>query len=156
MGEGSGVRGPRTTIMDVRVSTKVNRPAWEVFDYISDPTNDPVWISGITSAQLLTDLPVGRGTRVKRVAKFLGRTINYVLEISDYQSGALISMRSVQVPFPMEVDYRLRPAGDATESEIRVGGGTGGFYRLATPLMEAQVRRSLKKDAASIKAILER
>jgi hypothetical protein len=61
--------------MDVRVATTINRPAQEIFDYISDPANDSVWISGITSAQILTDLPVDRGTRVKRVAKFLGRTI---------------------------------------------------------------------------------
>jgi uncharacterized membrane protein len=141
--------------MDVRVATTINRPAQEIFDYISDPNNDPIWISGITSAQIVSDLPVGRGTRVKRVARFLGRTINYVLEITDYRSGALISMRSVQAPFPMEVDYRLRPVGDATEFEIQVGGGTGGFYRLATPLMEAQVRRSLKKDLTNIKRILE-
>jgi uncharacterized membrane protein len=142
--------------MDVRVATKINRPAQQVFDYISDPNNDPVWISGITSAQILTDLPVGRGTRVKRVARFLGRTINYVLEITDYRPGILISMRSVQAPFPMEVDYELQPAGEATELQIRVGGDSGGFYRLAMPLMEGQVRRSLKKDVSNIKGILER
>jgi uncharacterized membrane protein len=141
--------------MEVRASTKIDKPKQEVFEYISDPNNDPTWISGIVSAQVMTGWPVNRGTQVKRLATFLGRSIEYVLEIVDFQPNKLVAMRSIQAPFPMEVDYAVREVGSGTEFEIRVGGDAGGFYRLATPLMEFQVRRSLNRDVATVKKILE-
>jgi uncharacterized membrane protein len=141
--------------MEVRASIRINRPVDQVFEYISDPTNDPAWISGIVSAQVTTGLPVGRGTQVKRVAKFLGKKIEYVLEITDFQPNKLIAMKSVQGPFPMEVEYAFQQAGNETEFHLRTGGEATGFYRLAAPLLEVQVKRSLNKDVAAVKRILE-
>lgn len=141
--------------MDVRVATRIDRSPTDVFDYISDPHNDPKWISGIVSAEPLTGLPVTTGSRIKRIAKFLGKSIEYVLEVVDFNPNQLIGMRSVQAPFPMEVDYRLTQAGTATEFEIRIGGEAGGFYKIAGPLMRLQVKRSVAKDLANLTKILE-
>lgn len=38
---------------------------------------------------------------------------------------------------------------------IRVGGEGGGFFNLARPLLQAMMRRNLRKDLANIKAIAE-
>jgi hypothetical protein len=65
---------------DITAETVVARPRREVAAYVVDWRNDPEWIGGITEARLLTGEPFGVGSRVARVAKFLGRRIEYVNE----------------------------------------------------------------------------
>jgi hypothetical protein len=101
------------------------------------PANDPEWIGGIRSARLLTPGPVGVGSRVERVAGFLGRRVGYVLEVTDLSDEAL-GMRSVRSPFPMRVRYGHRDAGGhATQVLLRVQGDAGRFSALAGPLLGA-------------------
>ena len=74
--------------------------------------NDPVWISGIVEAKVLTEPPVGEGTQVERVAAFLGKRIQYVLEIVQWTPQSLMAMRSIKGPFPMEVSYEFEDSPD--------------------------------------------
>ena len=72
-----------------------------------DPANDPVWISGITEARMLTDPPLTDGTRVERMATFMGKRIKYVMEVVDHDPKALLGMRSVKGPFSDEGHLRV-------------------------------------------------
>ena len=57
--------------IDTRAVIAVARPREQVAAYLRDPGNDPRWIGGLRSARLVTDPPVGVGSRVERVASFL-------------------------------------------------------------------------------------
>ena len=47
-----------TLAIDVRAEIVVARPRDEVTAYVMDPENDPVWISGIKQARMLTEPPL--------------------------------------------------------------------------------------------------
>lgn len=141
--------------VDVSVTGTIECPRDLVAAYLRDPANDTEWIGGIRSARLLTPGPVGVGSQVERVAAFLGRRVEYVLEVTDLTDDAL-AMRSVRSPFPMRVRYAHRDAGDgATRVLVRVEGDTGRFYALAGPLVGAAVRRSIARDLRTLKRALE-
>jgi hypothetical protein len=126
-----------------------------VFAYATDPRNDPVWIGGISEAELLGDPPLEKGSSVRRVASFMGRRIEYVLEVAELEPGAMLAMRSVRSPFPMAVTYSFEPADGGTRMAIRVEGEPGGMYRLAGPFLPGMVRRSVAGDLRRLKSILE-
>jgi uncharacterized membrane protein len=140
--------------IDTRAVIAVARPREEVAAYLRDPVNDPRWIGGLRSARLVTDPPVGVGSRVERVASFLGRRIEYVNEITEL-TGTRLAMRSVRSPFPMQVTYGFEDAGQATEVSVRVEGDASRAYRLADPIMAALVRRSVRRDLRTLKRVLE-
>lgn len=121
-----------------------------------DPANDTAWIGGIKTVQVLTDPPLGPGTRVARVAAFLGKRIEYVNEVVEYNPPARLVMRSVKGPFPMTVTYEFEAVGDSTIARIRVQGAAEGFYRLAAPLLVRAVRMSLGRDLRALAALMER
>jgi polyketide cyclase/dehydrase/lipid transport protein len=138
-----------------------------------DPANDTRWILALDSARVLPggagghaggddaggDGPggVGVGTRVERLANFLGRRVEYVNEIEEYDPPRRLAMRSVKAPFPMTVVYEFEEAGeDATLARIRAGGETGGFYSVAGPLLNTMVRRGIKRDLEALKDLMER
>jgi uncharacterized membrane protein len=140
--------------IDIRAVIDVARPREQVAAYLRDPGNDPSWIGGLRSARLVTDPPVGVGSRVERVASFLGRRIEYLNEITEL-TGTRLAMRSVRSPFPMRVTYGFEDAGTATEVSVRVEGDASRAYRLADPVMATLVRRSVRRDLRTLKRVLE-
>jgi hypothetical protein len=90
---------------------------------------------------------------VERIAHFLGKRIEYVLEVVEHRPGELLMMKSVKAPFPMEVAYRFADAEGGTRMEIHVAGGGG--PRVMGPLTSFMVRRNLKRDLRRLKGILE-
>jgi uncharacterized membrane protein len=141
--------------VDVTATGTIGRPREEVAAYLRDPANDTEWIGGLRSARLLTPAPVGVGSRVERVASFLGRRVEYVNEITELD-GDRLAMRSVRSPFPMRVTYGHRAATDgATEVSLRVEGDAGRFYSLLAPLLGVAVRRSIARDLGNLKRVLE-
>jgi uncharacterized membrane protein len=141
--------------IDTRAVIDVARPRQQVAAYLRDPGNDPRWIGGLRSARLLTGPPVDVGSRVERVASFLGRRIEYVNEITEL-TGTRLAMRSVRSPFPMRVTYGFDGTGnDATQVSVRVEGDASRLHRLADPLLALLVRRSVQRDLRTLKRLLE-
>jgi hypothetical protein len=147
--------GSRRPGVQVSVETVIARPRADVAAYAMDPANDRSWIGALTGVTVLSPGPMGVGTRVERVAQFLGRRMEYVNEVVEYEPPALLAMRSVKAPFPMTVRYEFEDAGAGTRVRIRTEGDASGFYRLAGPLLSAAVRRSIASDLGRLKTRLE-
>jgi hypothetical protein len=141
--------------VDVTVEREIARDRPSVAGFVMDPVNDTRWIKALDSVRTLGDGPVRPGTRVERVASFLGRRIEYVNEIVELVPGERLVMRSVKAPFPMEVTYELEDADVGTRMRIRASGDATGFYRVAGPLLSAAVRRGIERDLAELKTELE-
>jgi hypothetical protein len=142
-------------VTDVTVETLIRRTREDVAAYAMNPDNDRSWIGALTEVNVLTEGPIGQGTRVERVAQFLGRRIEYVNEIVEYAPPVRLRMQSVKAPFPMKVDYELDEAEGDTLVRIRTEGNASGFYKLAGPLLERAVRKGITADLKRLKAILE-
>jgi hypothetical protein len=125
--------------VNVQVEIIIHRSRSEVAGFAMDAGNDPVWIGGITQSRTLTEQPMGEGAQVERVAKFLGRRIEYVNEVIKYDSERELIMRSVKGPSLMTVRYQFEDAAEGTLARIqslgrggrllqarRAGAGAGG------------------------------
>ncbi|MBD0840607.1 SRPBCC family protein [Streptomyces sp. TRM68416] len=135
--------------IDVSVERVVPLPPERVAGYAMDWRHDADWTQGIRTAELTREADAGgfgAGAEVTRTASFLGRRIDYVLRVTAYDPPRLLDMESVAGPLPMHVTYAFAPHPRGTLARIRVRGGSGGFYRLAAPLLARQVRSSLRKD----------
>lgn len=141
--------------LDVTATETISADPDRVFAYATDPRNDPVWIGGISEAKLLGEPPLAKGSSVRRLASFMARRIEYVLEVAELEPGARLAMRSVRSPFPMAVTYSFEPADGGTRMAIRVQGEPGGMYRLAGPFLPGMVRHSVAGDLRRLKGIIE-
>ena len=141
--------------MDVTVSERIVAPRADVAAYVFDHRHDPEWIGGISSSELVGDPPLRVGSDVRRVASFMGKRIEYVNRVESLEPGRRLHMRSVEAPFPMQVTYTVEDRAGATEASVRVQGEPSSIYRLAGPLLAAQVRRSVAGDLRALKRIME-
>ena len=135
---------------DVAVAVAIDRPPGAVAAFAMDPANDTAWIGALTEVRLLTPGPLGTGTQVLRVARFLGKRIEYVNEITAFDPPRLLEMRSVRAPFPMTVRYEFAEDGAGTRMRIHTTGEAGGVYRMAAALLARRLRRGVAADLARL------
>jgi carbon monoxide dehydrogenase subunit G len=139
---------------DVRVEAHIARPPEDVAAYMFDPHHDPEWITGIEHVDPPA-APVGVGTETHRLAKFMGRRIDYVLRVVQHVPDRLLVMESVQAPFPMGVTYGVEPDGSGSRVSLRITGGYGLLMRLAQAIVSRQIRGSLEADLRHLRGRLE-
>ena len=144
--------------IDITAQVAIRRPHDEVAAYMIDPANDPIWIGGVREVRMETPPPLRAGSRVARVASFLGRRVEYVNEVTELDPERVLDMRSVNAPFPMRVTYSFEAGDGAAAGTIvrnRVRGDPGGFFALFGPLLAPLVKRSVQRDLERLREVLE-
>jgi uncharacterized membrane protein len=142
--------------VDVSTDIEINRPRAQVASYACDPDNATAWYENITAVDWHTPRPVAAGSRIAFVARFLGRRLAYVYEVTTMIPGERFVMRTSEGPFPMETTYTWEdtPAG-ATHMTLRNQGEPSGFSKLAAPLMARAMRRANRHDLEKLKTLIE-
>ena len=142
--------------VDVLTETTIRAPIEAVASYASDPTNAPEWYVNIESVEWETPPPATVGSRVRFVARFLGRRLAYTYELVELVPNERLVMRTAEGPFPMETTYTWSPAGEgSTHMTLRNRGEPAGFAKVAAPAMAAAMRRANTKDLAALRRIVE-
>jgi uncharacterized membrane protein len=142
--------------VDVLTEVTIGRPLNEVAGYAADPGNAPEWYENIESVTARTMPPLGVGSEMTFVARFMGRRLSYVYRIVEYEPEKRLVMSTVDGPFPMETTYTWSPAPEnGTRMTLRNRGGATGLMGLLGPLEAIAIRRATKKDLRRLRAILE-
>jgi uncharacterized membrane protein len=135
---------------DATTSTIINRPIDVVASYAVDPDNAPEWYENIASIEWESSPPLQLGSRMRFVAKFLGRTMRYTYEVVEYEPNKRLVMRTTE-GMSMETTYGFEDVNGNTRMTLRNRGGPALLSFLMAPMM----RRANTKDLARIKALLE-
>ena len=139
---------------DVHVEVPIGRSPEDVAAIMFDPRRDAEWTTGVVASRPLTELPLRKGSLVEREVKFAGRRFTYRYEVVATDDGRSLELH-VSQPFPMAVTYSLDASPEGTRASIQARGDAGGFFRLATPLLDRMVRRTITKDLAALKRLAE-
>lgn len=145
--------------VDVLTEAVIAAPCDQVAAYVADPAHAPEWYANIISVRWLTPPPAAVGTRVAFVARFLGRRLAYTYEITAYEPGRRMVLRTEEGPFPMETVYTWEPYGDSadrTRMTLRNRGEPSGFASLGATMIAAAMRRAQNDNLAALKTRLER
>jgi hypothetical protein len=150
--------------MKVEESIIIGRSPEDVFAFLAVRKNDPVWMAAVVESEWLepsagdTDTQISIGRRGRMVMKNMGRRLEFVDEVTDYEPGRRIAHRTVEGPIQLNTACLAEPAGDrcrATvvgETDNLIGGP---FGRLANPIVTRLVRRGFRADLAKLKNLLE-
>jgi uncharacterized protein YndB with AHSA1/START domain len=134
-------------------SIDIDRPAAEVFDYLTDAERLPEWQSGVLEAHWLGE--PAEGTHVREVRRFLGRRLEIEQEVTAYEPGRRFGLRSVAGPFPLSADMTLAAEGEGTTLTFAGEAEPGGFFKLAETIVRRTAERQIRGDFETLKDILE-
>jgi uncharacterized membrane protein len=136
-------------------SVVINRPSEQVFDFLANPENDPLWSSATDEMRKTSGGPIGVGATFKQVGHFLGRRLEFSLEVTAYEPNRKFGMKVTAGPIKFAGMRVLETAPDGTRVTFTGGGRSGGFFRIAEPLLARAAERQLKADLAALKEVLE-
>ena len=135
----------------IRNSTIINCSPEEAFDYLSDLRNEREWNPTVESVEMLTDGPVGVGTRFR--AKWKGgpavevRTVRYDRPTSwEHHNGG---------PIRVLFSGTLEPVPEGCRLSVDFDARPQGWFRLLFPLFVVKLRRDEKANMTYLRRALE-
>ncbi|TJW44526.1 MAG: hypothetical protein E5W83_14180 [Mesorhizobium sp.] len=139
------------------ISIQIDRPAQTVFRYIEDIESAPAWYSAVQSVTKLTAGPAGRGTRYAFSRELGGQVLENIVQVTEFEVDALLTLLSLNGPTPFNYRFRLVPKGNKThhlEGSI-TGRGLPGAMVLLAPLASNFFERGMRANLLNLKRIVE-
>lgn len=145
------------TVIDVETKLSIDRPAGEVFAFVSDQTNAPAWQQGLLDVQRTTPGPIGVGSEHIFVRNFAGRRIESRNRFIAYDvAGHFVEFEIPHGPITGVASYRVEPRSSETcLLTSRMQFVVSGVMRLATPILARVLRRDSERDELRLKEFLE-
>ena len=140
---------------EFEVVTVIERPVEAVFAFLVDPSKTADWTPGVTEARQTSDGPVGVGTTVLFIGRFLGRGFESLSECTDYVPNQKFTSKSISGPIHLEVDNTLQAVEGGTRLATVYRGESRGFFKLAEPVIVRLTKKHFETAAENLKALLE-
>ena len=147
--------------MKATAEITIERPANEVWDYVSDVTNMDNWVDGVEGAREVSESSLSVGSLVQSKYSYRGKTFDMDYEVTKYEPRRYLGMRSTKGPFPFDGLLELREEGERETralNTIEVGSDslfTSFMFTVFAPLMSSLMRRQLGKELRRLKNLLE-
>ena len=142
-------------MIKLKHSVVINRPVDEVFAFLANPENEPLWNSGTQKAEQTSEGPMGVGTTVNSVSRFLGQTTEATWEVTEYEVNRRRGSKSTSGPMPFEFVNNFESVEGGTKLTATFQIEAGGFFKLAEPVLARMARRQQETSLANLKDILE-
>jgi uncharacterized protein YndB with AHSA1/START domain len=136
-------------------SVVINRPSEQVFIFLANPENDPRWSAASDEMRKTSGGPVGVGATFTQVGRFLGRRLEFSVQVTACEPNRKFGMKVTEGPIKFAGMRVLETVPDGTRVTFTGGGQAGGFFRIAEPLLARAAARQLKADLAALKKVLE-
>ena len=133
----------------------INRPAAEVFEYMTRLEELPRWQESCHEVQLQGQGPVGVGTQWTEKRTVMGRESEVEMEVVEYEPNRRFAVRSRSGPVGLSIEHDLEPAGDGTRVRVVGEAQLGRLSKLAGPMVKRQARQMFETDFARLKQELE-
>jgi len=142
-------------VVRVEESILVERPAGEVFEYLTDPARVPDWLVNVVFMSLDTPGGLRQGARLTEVRRLLGREMQNTIEVVEHDPPHRFATRVLTGPVPHEITNTLTEVDGCTRMDRLVVGDPGAFFGIPEERAAGAVRRQIWNGLATLKDILE-
>lgn len=137
--------------MEARASVHIVRSREAVFDFISDPANDPVWRPHLVSSR---GRITGKGDRVVQTYAYEGRSGTVELEVTEYQRPERLTF-VIRDPAKVRISFGCRAEDDGTRVTASVRGEPPTAARMFAGRIQREADQLVRTGLASLKRVLE-
>ncbi len=133
----------------------INRSPEEVFEFLTNPANDPKWRNSSISGEWTSDGPIGVGSTQHSVDKMLGREIESTSEVTVWDPPNKFGLKTVGGPMPFEITQKIESKEGGTQLTLIGHAEVGGFFKLAEGLVGKQLEKQINQDLDGLKVYME-
>jgi uncharacterized protein YndB with AHSA1/START domain len=133
------------------IHSEIAKPPERVFDAMADARNETHWNSKVTRSEMVSDGPVGQGTKFTTV----NRGKPYPSVISTYDRPNLLVFEVSGKQMDITTTFTFKAAGDRTAVESEFDFRPKGFTKVMFPVMKSLIRKDLAEQSASFARFCE-
>ena len=127
-------------------SITIHRPVQDVFNFILDGTNSPLWRPSVLDVKLIPDKPLGVGAVFRQGLKGPGGRIDGDYEIIECKPNEFIKFQVVAGPARPTGTYRFKAIGDSTQVTFVLDFQPRGLAKL----MDGMINKSMRDEVATL------
>ena len=143
-------------MINVEVSTVINRPIAEVFDFVANFENHPKWENNFQKVRLLNSTLNGVGTTYQCELTLPGQSATSKFEITEYEINKKISFNGEAVgPAKPKGSFLFESVVSGTKLTLLPRPEFRGLFRLLEPLMAGYIRKQNEEHLSTLKRLLE-
>jgi len=131
----------------------IGRPVEEVFDFVADSRHEPSFNPAMTGVELLTPLPMGRGTRFGAQMGWAGTPM--LVELTEFDRPHRLGSRTTSSMMHTSGALTFAADGDGTVMSWDWQVRPGGWARMLGPPFGLRGGRMERRIGASMKRYLE-
>jgi carbon monoxide dehydrogenase subunit G len=143
-------------MLTVDESIVINKPREEVWEFMTDPDNVPVYSSNIVEYEMLSGEKHEVGRVCRGVVKVAGRRLELTDELVEVERGRGGKIVSKEATIPYTLSLRYEDEGDGTKvswhQEVE---SLKGFFKFADPIVLKLYSRDVRSNLEKAKTILE-
>lgn len=137
------------------LSTLVDRPVPEIFEFLSNPLNLPKWQTMVARIEQVTPGEPGVGTKYRVFASALGRNIEGEMQITAFEPPHKVGFVNQSGPMRVSITVTLKPVGSGAKIALHAEGNPGGVFSLAEGILAGKIKSEMESNLARLKAVLE-
>jgi uncharacterized membrane protein len=144
-------------MINVEISTVVERPVAEVFAFVADFENLPKWETDFQEVRLLSAAPGGVGTTYQCVLKMPGQGgVPSKFVITAYEAGKRIAFEGEPSgPAKPVGSFVFAPVASGTQITSLPRPQFSGIFKLLEPLMAGYIKKNNTAHLSHLKQLLE-
>lgn len=141
-------------MITAQVDVTIDRPREEVYDFLTDATNDPRWSPPVKDCQPLNQ-PDDTTVRYEATVKPGPKQMTNVFDVSTRHRPERIEWRGSNDMADFDGYYELTPTSDGTHVKMVSNLDVHGPMRLLSPVMAIMSRRNAREQFDQLKQLLE-
>src|SRR5688500_5094914 len=97
----------------LEMSTMIELPVSDVFDFMSAPENNFQWQYGTLATARLSEGVSSMGTFFRSIGHAMGQRNLSTFEVTEYEPNSKYAFRSLSGPFRLQTSYRFEMADNS-------------------------------------------
>jgi uncharacterized protein YndB with AHSA1/START domain len=143
--------------MKVKETIFIRRPVEDVFNFVSDPSNDTTWRSGVVECVVQSGGPIEVGTTGSNRERLMGREVVIEWRITEYVHPERMAWEFIGGPLQSRGNYTFKDMGNlvGTTLTVNLEPAALGLAGLLMPGMVPGLRRVWHEGFGRLKRTLE-
>lgn len=146
--------------LNASATVLIDRPLEGVWAFVSDITNQDLWVDGMSETELVGGGELRRGSEIRGVYTYSGGSAPIVMTVVELRPPHRLVTNASEGPFPFVAELSLRRRRGATEVVNQLTAGsdhlaTSFMFRFLPFIFRPIMARQLRKELTQLRALLE-
>jgi hypothetical protein len=131
----------------------IERPVEDVFEYVADVNNMPLWYKGVLGAEQLAPGPVHVGAQYRVLRRVRREQAENTFEVYRYEPAEKFAIKTISGPAPCEYRFEFNPGGLSTRLGVAAEIESKGLANLLAKVRLRRIQEGAKQLEESLDAL---